>query len=241
MSPEDRRAAIVEAVMPLVAERGLDTTSRELADAAGVAEGTLFRAFGDKACLIGEVALAGLMRASAPASTRADLESIDMRLPLVERVRQVIERGQQRSEEAVVWMTVLRSMHARECAADQDDAHRRRAEEIRARLTAQHEMRRAVVAESLGRVLAQDRDRLRVPIAVAVAMIEAVTAHRRAGPERIDPPLPADVLADVLVHGIVDQADTLADVLADALTHEIADTPRHGTSRHGTSHHSEEH
>lgn len=208
MSPEDRRAAIVEAVMPLVAERGVDATSRELADAAGVAEGTLFRAFGDKACLIGEVALTGLLRASDPVRTRADLESVDARLPLVERVRQIIERGQQRSEEATAWIVVLRSMHARGGADQGHPDHRDRAEQMRSRMIAQHEMRRTVVAESLGRVLAQDLDRLRVPISVAVAMIEAATAHRRPGPEHLDPPLPADVLADALLHGIVGEERT---------------------------------
>ncbi|MBO0608332.1 TetR/AcrR family transcriptional regulator [Myceligenerans salitolerans] len=203
MSPEDRRAAIIEAVMPLVEERGADATSRELADAAGVAEGTLFRAFGDKVCLIGEVALTGLLRASDPAVTRADLESIDPRLPLVDRVRQVIERGQRRSEEAVAWVMVLRFLHTREGADEQDHLHRERAAQMRSRLMAQQETRRAVVEETLGRVLAQDLDRLRVPIEVAVSLIESATAHHRPGLERMGPPLPAEVLADALVHGIV--------------------------------------
>ncbi|RPF21764.1 TetR/AcrR family transcriptional regulator [Myceligenerans xiligouense] len=203
LAPEDRRAAIVEAVMPLVAERGADVTSRELADAAGVAEGTLFRAFGDKACLIGEVALTGLLRASDPAVARADLGAIDGRLPLVDRVRQVIERGQRRSEEAVAWVMVLRFLYGKEGPDERDHGHRERAQEMRSRLIAQQETRRTVVEEALERVLAQELDRLRVPIEVAVSLIEAATAHHRPGLERMGPPLPADVLADALVHGIV--------------------------------------
>ncbi len=48
LPPGDRREAILVAVLPLLREKGRDVTSRELAEAAGVAEGTLFRAFGDK-------------------------------------------------------------------------------------------------------------------------------------------------------------------------------------------------
>src|SRR5690606_7710841 len=37
LSPEERREAILEAVLPLLRERGRDVTSRELAEASGVA------------------------------------------------------------------------------------------------------------------------------------------------------------------------------------------------------------
>lgn len=48
----DRKAAIIAAVTPLLATRGAAVTSRDLAEAAGVAEGTLFRAFESKENLI---------------------------------------------------------------------------------------------------------------------------------------------------------------------------------------------
>jgi AcrR family transcriptional regulator len=52
LSNEDRRAAIIKAVRRLFAEKGFDgTTTRELADAAKVSEGLLFKHFPNKAAL----------------------------------------------------------------------------------------------------------------------------------------------------------------------------------------------
>lgn len=48
MSPEDRRQAIIEATTELVLEHGPDATTRQIADACGIAEGTLFRVFASK-------------------------------------------------------------------------------------------------------------------------------------------------------------------------------------------------
>lgn len=52
LSPDERRGMILDAVVPLLAEFGSDLTSRQIAEAAGVAEGTVFRAFGDKETLL---------------------------------------------------------------------------------------------------------------------------------------------------------------------------------------------
>ena len=54
LAPDDRRRAIVEAVIPLLVERGATATTRQMAEAAGIAEGTIFRVFPDKAALIHE-------------------------------------------------------------------------------------------------------------------------------------------------------------------------------------------
>ncbi|HUS44284.1 MAG TPA: helix-turn-helix domain-containing protein [Ilumatobacteraceae bacterium] len=48
MPPEERRAAIIEAVRPLLAEHGEAITTKQIACAAGIAEGTIFRVFADK-------------------------------------------------------------------------------------------------------------------------------------------------------------------------------------------------
>ena len=48
MPAEERRAAIIEAVRPLLAEYGESITTKQIACAAGIAEGTIFRVFADK-------------------------------------------------------------------------------------------------------------------------------------------------------------------------------------------------
>lgn len=52
LPPDDRRRAIIEAVIPLIVEKGSALTSREMAEAAGVAEGTIFSVFPNKSSVI---------------------------------------------------------------------------------------------------------------------------------------------------------------------------------------------
>lgn len=56
MSPEDRRRAILEAVVPLILEDDEVPSTRRIAEAAGIAEGTIFRVFDDKPALMRAVA-----------------------------------------------------------------------------------------------------------------------------------------------------------------------------------------
>jgi AcrR family transcriptional regulator len=60
MSRDDRRAAIAAATVPLLARYGAAVTTRQIAEAANVAEGTLFRAFEDKDELIHAALVAAL-------------------------------------------------------------------------------------------------------------------------------------------------------------------------------------
>ncbi len=54
MPPEERRSAIVAVTVPLLREHGRSVTTSQIAKAAGVAEGTIFRAFGTKDELVDE-------------------------------------------------------------------------------------------------------------------------------------------------------------------------------------------
>lgn len=48
LPPDERRSMIVAATLPLLLEHGDRVTSKQIAEAAGIAEGTIFRAFADK-------------------------------------------------------------------------------------------------------------------------------------------------------------------------------------------------
>ncbi|MEU7904482.1 TetR/AcrR family transcriptional regulator [Actinoplanes sp. NPDC049118] len=73
MAPEDRRAALIAATVPLLHEHGLDVSTRQIAQAAGVAEGTIFGVFSDKNSLI----IAALGQALDPRPTLDALAAID--------------------------------------------------------------------------------------------------------------------------------------------------------------------
>lgn len=52
MTPEERRQAIIEATLPLLLAHGPELSTRAIAQASGVAEGTIFRAFDTKSDII---------------------------------------------------------------------------------------------------------------------------------------------------------------------------------------------
>ena len=79
---EERRSAIVAATLPLFLEQGAAVTTREIAQAAGIAEGTIFRVFEDKTALLDAVIEAAL----DPAPTEAAIRSIDPTLSFEDRL-----------------------------------------------------------------------------------------------------------------------------------------------------------
>ncbi|HKD97663.1 MAG TPA: TetR/AcrR family transcriptional regulator [Micromonosporaceae bacterium] len=85
LSPEDRRAALIEATIPLLRTHGLAVSTRQIAEAAGVAEGTIFRVFPDKTSLV----VATILAATDPAQDIAALAAIDPDADLRSRLRQI--------------------------------------------------------------------------------------------------------------------------------------------------------
>jgi AcrR family transcriptional regulator len=104
LAPDDRRQAIVDAVIPLLREHGRDVSTRQLAEAAGVAEGTLFRAFGDKESILE----AAIERVRDPQPLRDALRGIDPDDPTDEKVRQVLRLLHTRFAEVVQFMSAFR-------------------------------------------------------------------------------------------------------------------------------------
>lgn len=103
MSAEDRKAMIVDAVIPLLLEHGRGMTSRQIAEAAGIAEGTIFRAFGDKETLV----QAAIEKYLDPEPLREALRSIDPALPLENKVRAIILLLRERFHSVMRIMSVI--------------------------------------------------------------------------------------------------------------------------------------
>ena len=87
MAPEDRRQAIIDATLPMLLERGTDVSTREIAQAAGVAEGTIFRAFETKQDLIHATIHTALM----PDATIACIAALPDHQTLPVRVEAIID------------------------------------------------------------------------------------------------------------------------------------------------------
>jgi AcrR family transcriptional regulator len=92
LPPDERRSMIVAATLPLLLEHGDRVTSKQIAEAAGIAEGTIFRAFADKDEVIAAVIEAGL----DPAPMEAALSSQLGGLAFEDAVAKAIEILQQR-------------------------------------------------------------------------------------------------------------------------------------------------
>jgi AcrR family transcriptional regulator len=97
LPPEERRSMLVAAALPLVLEHGEAVTTRLIAQEAGIAEGTIFRAFADKDELLDAVLDAGL----DPGPLERALAELDPTRPLDEVVTQAVGLAQHRFAE--IW------------------------------------------------------------------------------------------------------------------------------------------
>jgi len=77
---------IIDAVIPLLIEQGREVTTRQIAEAAGIAEGTIFRVFPDKDALFE----AAVQKFLDPGAVNERLRAIDPQLPLVDKVSAIL-------------------------------------------------------------------------------------------------------------------------------------------------------
>ncbi|WP_344677522.1 helix-turn-helix domain-containing protein [Saccharopolyspora taberi] len=87
MTPEQRRQMIVAAALPLVAERGAAVTTAQVARAAAIGEGTIFRVFKDKDELI-DACVAEVL---SPDHTVREIGSVSLDQPLADRLAEAAD------------------------------------------------------------------------------------------------------------------------------------------------------
>lgn len=92
MAPEQRLDQLVDVTLRLLREHGRDVTTRQIAEAAGVAEGTIFRVVDSK----DELVEAAIGRAFAPGALVERIAEIDTALPLRDRLVLMVSIFQQR-------------------------------------------------------------------------------------------------------------------------------------------------
>jgi AcrR family transcriptional regulator len=106
LAPEERRAALIRATIPLLHEHGVEVSTRQIAEAAGVAEGTIFGVFESKNSLV----VCSVVKALDPEPTLSRLAAIDRAAPLRERLTEAADLVHDRFAENAALMTAARKL-----------------------------------------------------------------------------------------------------------------------------------
>ena len=173
LPPDERRSMIVAATLPLLLEHGERVTTRQIAEAAGIAEGTIFRVFADK----DEIIVAVMEAALDTAPLEAALGEIPEDLAFEAAIAAAAERIQQRVID--IWR-ITSSIGTR-----------------------YHEMTRRPMADSdaLVRLFERYEDQIRVEPVAAARLLRALTLST-THPMLAGAPWSADELTRIFLHGI---------------------------------------
>ncbi|MFD0203177.1 MULTISPECIES: TetR/AcrR family transcriptional regulator [Saccharothrix] len=188
MSPEDRREAIVAATVPLLFTHGANVTTSQIAKAAGIAEGTVFRAFKDKQELIRTCVRSVL--------------AVDSELALIEEARQARTLAERLSWAISAVSGYLDRMWQlssvlRDSGYDPHDGHGKEREHKGPPV----EMQR--ITEHVASLFGPDDD-LRVdPSLAARLLLGLVFTNRMQGEGFGDSTADADQLVQLFLHGVL--------------------------------------
>jgi AcrR family transcriptional regulator len=192
MSPDDRRKAIVRALVPLLVERGGEVSTREIAQAAGIAEGTIFRVFTDKRSLM----LAAAEEAINPADGQAVFDAAMAEQTTLRD--KVVVAGERVLDRMRMTMSVMFAVRGQLMGAEElhrhDKKHFGPPEFV---LNAQAELHRRLTG-----IFEEHRDELAVePEVAAIALRSLIFGASR--PELgMAPALTAEQIADLLLQGV---------------------------------------
>jgi AcrR family transcriptional regulator len=192
LPPDERRAAIIDAAIPLLRRSGRRVTTREIADAAGIAEGTIFRVFDTKDDLI-QAVVEQVMDVSG---TIDAILAIDGFRPLPERVRACARILSTRLESV---FEIMMALHPR----GPDHA----SEQRRSQAHGLHEARQARLLDAIATVFEPAGPLLTCTPQRAAGLLRILAisgAHPIiAGNDH----LTSDDITDVLLHGITKPAN----------------------------------
>ncbi|MFE9391609.1 TetR/AcrR family transcriptional regulator [Streptomyces sp. NPDC006784] len=197
MDPDSRREMIVRAALPLVIEHGSAVTSRQIARAAGIGEGTIFRVFADKEELLD----ACVTEALSPAHALDELALVSMEQPLVARL----------TEAASALHALLDRVGAVVGALHATGGRRRSGPPGRPEAPPDRAAGSLPVREALAELFEPERESLRFPpeqaALIFLGLLFVGTGRPPVGGESADPPTQVGVhdLVDVFLHGILSQ------------------------------------